>query len=205
MKKFIALAAVALITNLPISCCTDSCCGETFELQESTITVLTAVAGSYSNPRFFASPSTDASTAAIKIEIVEVELTKKVSEAPEGSFSFISKALACDPPMPEPTQAIESISITASEPVYAMQQVFEPGDDLSGLFVVANRNYTTIEEFVRKQNADHRDFGWEGDAIVLQLAESPDSTVNQSLRLVFEFDDAATFEMESGVFRVDAL
>lgn len=204
MKKVIALAALVLITNMPISCCTDSCCGETFEPQVSAITDLAATVGTYRNGTFFNEESNDAVTTAIKIDIKDVELSTKVAAVPQAPhLFFISKALACDPPVPEPTQRIEAITITAPEPVYTMNKTFEPGSDLQELFVLADRNHGSITQFIREQNDDLRKFGWEGDRMVLQLTDVPDSSFSQPLHIIFAFDDASIFEPGPVIFTVD--
>ena len=109
----------------------------------------------------------------------------------ERPFSFIHSANACDPAPPIPTQKIESIVITSEDTIYASNQVFTPGSDVTHLFWIPYHN-NDIEGFINRQNEDVQLFGTWETFLLFQLKQPPDSTINQRMHFTFDFDDSST-------------
>ena len=104
-------------------------------------------------------------------------------------------------PLPEPTQAIESMVITSESTVYAQGNEFLPGEQLNELFII-NGNLT-IAEYSTKQKSDIELFGNIGSSINLQLLEQPDSTINQTFTFDIKFSDLSEMVVISEVFEVN--
>lgn len=201
MKKILFLFIVLALTNLPISC--DNC--GPFAPKESTIAELISFVGSYNQSGYLDSISTNHEFSAIKISISFMN-SRELSENRKNDIAFITSALACDPPAPVPTQAIESIIITAEKSVFTQSEEYEAGENLVGLFKVVRDSYTikerTVQDFIKAQQDTLTLFGYIGNSIILQLTDEPDSAIYQSLNVQFEFSDAEKISIQTPAFQV---
>ena len=168
---------------------------------ESKITELYVLVGSLTSSGFIETKSTDFELAAIQIGIADLDYTEVMASIARPRFSFINAAIACSPPLPEPTQAIESMVITSELTVYAQGNEFLPGEQLNELFKI-NGNLT-VAEYITKQKSDIELFGNIGSSINLQLLEQPDSTINQTFTFDIKFSDLSEMVVISEVFEVN--
>ncbi|MDW3196424.1 MAG: hypothetical protein R8G66_28880 [Cytophagales bacterium] len=199
-KQTFTLLIIALVTHFPIACVTDpgnSSLG-------TRITEVIAQVGRYTSSEFDFSISTQYEEAAIRISVSEVDYFE-ISQSHGNSFSLVNVAQAREPALPEPTQSIESLKITADQPIYTGGNTFNSGDDLAGMFKATGRflNEGTIDQFIDRQNNDPWIFGEVGSQIIFQLLDQPDSTINQNFTFTFDFSDGEVIEVQSPIFQVE--
>lgn len=209
MKRTLTILGIILVTHLPISCGDGGDgieCGG-FTPLEARITELTPIVGTYGSSGFSTSITNEFDQAAINISITNMDYSE-ISQSVKRSFSLMSSAHACSPPQPEPTQSINTITITSESSVYFGGQEYLKGEDLSDLFKVIDysrsEDQITVKEFVNLQNNDLWILGYDGAYVVFQLTDKPDNTINQKFIFTFEFSDSEKFEIETSDFEVNS-
>jgi hypothetical protein len=205
MKRFLIILSLLLFSNIPLSCIEENC--GNFTPLEARIKELSSSVGTFYSDVFSDVNSTDFHQAAIQIRIINMEYSEITAAISKPKFSFINAAYACSPPDPEPTQTIDSISITSESPVYSQKRVFSTGESLNELFTITEIYYSkapaSIAEFIENQKSDLWLFGYTGASIVLQLKDKPDSTINQTFTIDFKFSDAKAINIKSQALEVD--
>lgn len=204
MKKISVLVFVLALTNIPISC--NYGCGP-FTPLETRITDLSASVGNLDVSSDFSTvKSTDYREAAIEVMIMNVDYSETSTIEENINFSFLSKAYACSPPEPQPTQAITSIELSSPTPIFSNNQKFEAGESLNELFNVTKYSYNketiSIAAYIKQQQEDLDHFAYFGDYIIFQLKEKPDSIINQAIVIEIEFSDDELIIVESDDFEV---
>ena len=204
MKRISTLLALLLLTSIPISC--NWGCGP-FTPLESRITDMSASVGVLDTASNFSTvKSTDFIEAAIELMITNLDYTEISAIDGTVNFSFLNAAYACSPPDPKP-QAIESIVLTSDAPIFAKDRKFEAGESLNELFQITNysshQETLSIADFIELQQDYLYTFAYLGDVIVFQLKEKPDSVINQTILIEFEFSYGEGIRVESGDFEVD--
>lgn len=184
---------------VPFSCkksCSDSCCGEKFEQRYTKIASLSLNTGSIdSNRKFQFVSSNSYANAALQLTINEVEYVYNKSKF---NLSFMNSAYACDLPSTSPTQKISSIKIYSNQKIYNDNDVYEPGDDLSSLFVIVGiKNNKTIEEIIENSLLYH--FGQPSDYLLLKLIHQVTIPENE-LTIEVSLDDEASFALSTDQF-----
>ncbi len=204
MKRLLTLITIVIVTNLPLGCYIGDDCGGYTPL-EAKITDITSEVGMLTSTGFSNSRSTEFDEAAINVSIAGIEYTE-ISDASQPGFSIINSAYACSPPEPPPTQAITSVQITSESSVFFGGEEYASGEDLSQLFIAADylyaRGSTTVAEFIERQNQDLYIFGYDGANVAFQLAEKPDSTINQPFSITFQLSDSEVLQTRIQVFEV---
>lgn len=195
MKKVLVLICIVALTNIPFSCVTD--CG--VDPMKSSITELYGMVGSHTSNGFTATKSTDFTQAVVLVTIGKVKYTKIAKSTKSNNFSFINTAFACSP-IPPKLQKIESITISSEAPVYAQGREFSPDDQLNELFKIIG--YSSIGNFIGRQNDSPWLFGDKGTSIEFQLKDQPDSTINQTFTFEIAFFDATVLTTTSGALEV---
>jgi hypothetical protein len=202
MKKFTVFVFVMVLTNVPISC--NFGCGP-FTPLEARITDLSASVGTLDSSSDFSTvKSTDFNTVAIEVMISNMDYSEMAAIEKRINFSFV--AFACSPPEPQPTQTIESIELFSNESIFTNDGKFEAGESLNELFNVTkysvNIETISIAEYIEVQQEYLEHFAYFGDNIVFQLKEKPDSIINQTIFIEFEFSNEESISVETDLFEV---
>ena len=196
-KRLFAFTILVSLTHMPFSCTVD--CGP-FELLESTITEINAVVGTNDDGNFQEKASSNYAEASVRVFISDMDL----SELTLQNFNLINTAMACSPPEPEPTQKINKIEISSDKIIYTQGKTFEVGTDLTELFEVTDYyGRKSVSDFVTDQNSDLLLFGYFGAGVMFQLANQPDSVVDQAFTFQFEFSDGKVLNAEVDRFFVE--
>ena len=199
---------------LPISCddCLDSCCGTNYEHVYTEIEAMNLAVGSLESNldhdwyEFSSGQSTSFENAAISIEVTAVDTIVNPTEIARSSqflFSLINKSYACTFAGPEPSQAIESITITSDTQIINDGLVYESGDDLSSFFSIArDADIVSIEDFIDLQNGFTYSFGTTNSSILLKL-DAHLQLPGQMLTFRIRFDDGSEFVLSTSEFIVN--
>lgn len=202
MRKSLKIAFILLIIHIPFSC-KDNEISCSFPKTESLISKFSLEIGSIINNEFLTVESHSFDSAAILIEVSEIELSREIS-AESSSFSLFSRSYACNPPVPTPSQLIEDIVITSDNSIFIYNTEYNPGSDLSEVFHVANYGIGDIgiDTFIEIQNNDLWVFGKEGSQLIFQLNAQPDSTISNTMTIHFHFSKGNSLSVTSDIFYV---
>ena len=207
---------------VPLSCqdskleCSNSCCGETFEIGYTEIDSLLIDVGSievyqgngYQRNDFKTTKSSSFEDAAIMIEVSALNRIASVPDnsKPNSSFLLINHAHACSPREPEPIQKITSISVYSDQPVTLENTTYAAGDDLSDFFSVVNlfsdQKDTRIEDFIFEQNKFPLLFGSFDNPLLLRLSTAI-QLPKQTITVRLAFDDGSVFSLSTNEFIIE--
>lgn len=184
MKKSICMLILSFILYFPISCGDD--CGNvspiSFEIQ-----ALGGEVGAFTDFVFMEQAATNFSDFALKIGITAAE---QVATLERPSTGFVNRVYACSPPQPAIANPLESILVTSDRPVYSGGEIYEEGSSLNDLFHVTNgRTEIPMDELKSYINTYNELFLNEGQFLIFQLIDRPDSIMNQSFQFEFIFSD----------------
>ena len=202
-KTLTVLAFILLASHLPTSCCLDSCCGERFADEVSSIAAIASDTGAYTNNTFYNRSENSYLDFALRIYVSEVDIREARLEAPAPAhFSLIPTARACDPPPPEPTQRLSDMRLIARDSIFMNDTVYPPGECINALFnfYVYGGQYSSFEEYQREYGQYY--FGSPWEAIVLKFRFIPERELTTVIRADLTFDDNSTFGTISPEFRV---
>lgn len=202
MKKFISLLLLTAVIHLPYSCINEDDCGD-FTPLESRITELTTSIGSFDNDGFSNITSNSFNTAAIKIEITEMEFQEIAAYGKAHLNLFTNQAVACSPPVPELAYDITNISITGESEISIDGEAMTAGESLNSLFKVPDSNDITFDTFVQNLQENKWQFGYIGAEFTLVLVNQPDEPLDQRFKIRFDFSDGTFIEVETDNFKVN--
>ena len=113
-----------------------------------------------------------------------------------ASFSFINQAKACSPAPPDAGHKLSSLSITANGVLYFNNEKLDSGAVLNDLFV--DENKIIIDQLI----TDEALFEYDDGMYYFQFKNKPDSAIYESFNFNIEFDDGATFLLESRIIAI---
>ena len=210
-KGLIANIGLISLILLSYSCIDDEC---SFDKIHSEIDSLTLTLGkieiengeNFERIYFSTTNSSKWDSACIGISINQLREFSILHKAvkPSISLPIINNAYACSPPEPEPSQNITSITITSDKKLEAGNVSFQPGQDVSSLFLLAQGDYSigkfmSIEDYILEQNNNPSIFGTYYSLMVFRLKQKIELS-DQRLNFRIAFDDQTIFVLSTDDF-----
>ncbi|MEM8893343.1 MAG: hypothetical protein AAGC88_02125 [Bacteroidota bacterium] len=205
-KRALALFVLVLSSWLPFSC-EDDCSGGggTFEI---SVEELAPKFGSYNRGSFFEMSEMviplSHNVFALVLEVTKSIRTQVAQQMPIKGFSFIPRAVACDPLPAEFISEISEFKFVAQDTLFANGQSFPPNSDLSHLFYIPERGCDNLSDcnlsiqIFEDPNPWRIGLGDVGSQTIFQLIDAPDALINTSFHVQMTFNKVDTFELDIG-------
>ncbi len=199
MKRLLVLA-VFTAGYFPFSCFPPPCDGDQLF---STITEMEVALGRFGPSGFELISSTDFTIATIQLRVVVATYESAEIILPRN-LGLVSPTYACSPPPPEPTQALDAITIVATDSIFLGDTGLPPNSDITDFFAVLDEGRKfSVPAFVAAQNEDPWLFGQEMDHLLFQLRNAPNRPIRQPLIISCSFDDGTSFRLQTELFIID--
>ena len=188
VKMLIIYAAWA---SIGVACCSNGCCGEDGPGKFNTVGLeVFGVKGEYREPKiWFSYPLTTIQQGdTLEHLYFGLELRIEMEDIAMRSGSIFNNLMACSPADPESVQKLVGLRIVSDSTFIGLDRTFQPGEDLSQLFMPEER-FSSVGEMLNHGVIYN-------NMPVLSMDSGPLNMQAANFRVIMTLDNGAEFIAE---------